>query len=176
MSDKNPREESGAVRKESETVKGVDASTFRKPIKDLKVPKPITLEMGSSVQEALTMMQVKQFGCVLITKDEKLAGILSERDIIAKALGEDVHPATIKVEDIMTPNPEWFQLDDSIAFAMTAMVMGGYRHVPVVDENSIPVALVSVKDILGFIVEHFSQEILDLSPGTARRKDVSPGK
>ncbi len=62
-------------------------------------------------------MQLKQFGCVLITKDDKLAGILTERDIIAKALGEDVHFGEILVDDVITPNPESFKPEDSIAFA-----------------------------------------------------------
>lgn len=157
------------MHKESENEKMLDSNTFRLPLKSLKIPRAVTLKMGSSLQDALTLMQLKQFGCVLITKDDKLAGILTERDIIAKALGEDVHFGEILVDNVMTPKPESFKPEDSIAFAMNAMSVGGYRHMPVVDDNNIPLAIISVKDIIGFIVEHFPEIVLNLPPKPVRR-------
>lgn len=175
MPDENLDEEFSIMYKESDKVKVLDSNTFRKPLKNLKVPKPITLELGSPVQEALVLMQLKQFGCILITKDEKLAGILTERDIIVKALGEETELSDMKVDDIMTPNPEAFQPQDSISYVMNAMVVGGYRHVPVVNEQNVPLAIVSVKDIIGFIVEHFSEEVLNLPPKPIRKTGTIDG-
>jgi CBS domain-containing protein len=51
---------------------------------------------------------------------------------------------------------------------MNSMHVGGYRHVPVVNDKNIPLAVVSVKDIIGFIVENFSEEILNLPPKPLR--------
>ncbi|MGA2624504.1 MAG: CBS domain-containing protein [Bacteroidota bacterium] len=168
-------EEFSIMYKESERVKMLDSNTFRLPLKSLKVPRAVTLEAGSSLQDALTLMQLKQFGCVLITKEDKLAGILTERDIMAKALGENVHFGEILVDDIMTPNPESFQPNDSIAFAMNVMSVGGYRHVPIVDEHNIPLAIISVKDVINFIVEHFPEELLNLPPKPTRRTRTQDG-
>ena len=175
MEDENIDEEFSIMYKESEKVKVLDSNTFRKPLKSLKVPKPVTLDTSSSVQEALTLMQLKQFGCVLITKDEKLVGILTERDIIVKALSEGSDLHEMKVDEIMTPKPESFQPDDSVAFVMNAMAVGGYRHIPVVNERGIPLAVISVKDIVSFIVEHFSEEVLNLPPKPIRRTESQDG-
>ena len=155
--------------------KVLDSKTFATPLKNLSAPKPITVDIGSSVREALTMMQLKQFGCVLITQDEKLVGILTERDIIAKALHDEINLEDMKVDDVMTRNPESFQPDDSIAFVMNAMTVGGYRHVPVVDDKNVPLAIVSVRDIIGFIVGFFSEEVLNLPPKPVRKTSTQDG-
>jgi len=175
MEDNAVNEEFSMMYEESEKVKVLDSNTFKKPIKNIKVGKPICLDDDAMVQDALSMMQIKQFGCVLITKDQQLAGILTERDIITKVVGSGQEPSEISVRDVMTPNPEAFQPEDSIAYVMNAMVIGGYRHVPVVDENNVPLAVVSVKDIISFLVEHFPEEVLNLPPKPLRKVQTQNG-
>src|SRR5260221_13880781 len=87
---------------ESDRSNTLDSGTFRKPVKNLKSRKPVTVDVGQSVQEALTLMQVKQVGCVLVIRGTGLAGILTERDIVTKALGGGKDLREIKVEDVMT--------------------------------------------------------------------------
>lgn len=175
MDDEAVNEEFSIMYQESEKVKVLDSTTFKKPIKNIKVGKPICLDDEQTVQDALSMMQIKQFGCVLVTKESKLVGIVTERDIVLKALGSGQEMSEISLKDIMTPNPESFQPDDSIAFVMNAMAVGGYRHIPVVDENNVPIAVVSMKDIVSFLVEHFPQEILNLPPKPLRNVKTQDG-
>lgn len=160
---------------DEQTVKVLDSSTFKKPISSLNVGQPVCLEPEQKVQDALLMMQVKHFGCLLVVKDGILAGILTERDIIAKALSGEGDLSEMTVEEIMTPNPEAFQPDDSLAYVMNSMHVGGYRHVPIVNEQCQPLAVVSVKDIIGFIVEHFSEEVLNLPPRPVRKTEAREG-
>ncbi|MBI3765857.1 MAG: CBS domain-containing protein [Ignavibacteriales bacterium] len=75
----------------------------------------------------------------------------------------------------MTANPEAFEPDDSIAFIINAMHVGSYRHVPVVDEQNQPVAIVSVRDILSFIAEHFTEEVINLPPHPIRKTKEREG-
>jgi CBS domain-containing protein len=75
----------------------------------------------------------------------------------------------------MTANPEAFQPDDSIAYVLNAMSVGGYRHVPVVDEQKIPLAVISVRDIVSFIIEHFPEEVLNLPPEPIRSTEQREG-
>jgi CBS domain-containing protein len=44
------------------------------------------------------------------------------------------------------------------------MSVGGYRHVPLVDGGGRPVGVVSVKDIVDYLVEHFPREVLNIPP------------
>ncbi|HEX9614620.1 MAG TPA: CBS domain-containing protein [Bacteroidota bacterium] len=174
MNDESLDEEFSQMYEEPEQTKALNSSTFRQPIKHLKVLKPVSLAPGQTVREALEIMREKRFGCVVITEHEKLVGILTERDILMKVAGVKGSEAK-KVREIMTPDPEVFQPDDSIAFVLNAMHVGGYRHVPVVDESGTPLAVVSVKDIVGFILDHFAEDVLNLPPKPMRTTDQREG-
>lgn len=168
-------EEWSIMYEESEHVKVLDSNTFKKPVRNIKVRKPLVLNVGKTVNDAVALMQQKHLGCVLVVKENKLAGILTERDILMKTVGSNKDITKVKVEEIMTPDPESFQPDDSVAFVLNAMSVGGYRHVPIVDEQIKPLAVVSVKDIIGFLVEHFPQEVLNLPPRPIRRTEREEG-
>jgi CBS domain-containing protein len=154
--------------------KVLDSKTFLKPVKDLNLSTPVTLDVDDTLQDALMFMQMKQFGCILVTKGQKLTGIVTERDIIAKAIGHEEYN-TMKIIDIMSPNPEAFQEDDEIAYVVKAMSIGGYRHVPIVNDKNEPVGMVSVKDIIRFVVDHFAEEIMNLPPAPIRKASEREG-
>jgi len=160
---------------ESERSRVLDAKTFLKPIKHLKVRKPLTLHSGKTVQDALTLMQARHGTCLLITREQALVGILTERDIVTKVLPTGKAFGTITVDEIMTRAPEAFQPDDSVAYVLNSMHLGGYRHVPVVDEKNRPLAIVSVRDIISFIADHFSEAILNLPPRPVRSSKNQDG-
>lgn len=167
-------EEFSQMYEELEQRKVLDSSTFRQPIKRLKVMKPVTLSPGQSIAEALDVMRQKRFGCIVVTEKEKLVGILTERDILLKVAGISGAEKK-KVREIMTPDPEVFEPEDSIAFVLNAMHVGGYRHIPVVDEQGKPLAVISVKDIVGFILDHFAEDVLNLPPKPMRTTDQREG-
>jgi len=58
--------------------------------------------------------------------------------------------------------------EDSLDAALLHMAKGGYRHIPIVDEGNHPLGMVSVRDIISYLVEHFPQEILTLPPRPVR--------
>jgi CBS domain-containing protein len=64
----------------------------------------------------------------------------------------------------MTPNPEQVHPKDSIAAALRRMEEGGYRHLPVVNEWGQPLGVLSVKQIVHYLVEHFPTTIYNLPP------------
>ncbi|MEX1274836.1 MAG: CBS domain-containing protein [Bacteroidota bacterium] len=152
----------------------LDAATFQTPIKHLKTRKPIFVSPGQSVADAINLMQQKRLGCVAVTEHDKLVGIFTERDVLMKIAGK-VDPKTVKVGDVMTAKPQAFQPEDSIAYILNAMHVGGYRHVPVVDETGKPLAVASVKDIVTFILDHFAEDVLNLPPEPMRRTDQREG-
>lgn len=168
-------EEWSIMYEESEKTNVLDSNTFKKPVKNIKVRKPLVLTIGKTVKDAVELMQQKHLGCVLVVKESKLAGILTERDILMKTVGSGKDIRKVNVEEIMTPDPEAFQSDDSVAFVLNAMSVGGYRHVPIVDEKNQPIAVVSIKDIMSFLVEHFPEEVLNLPPRPIRRTEQQEG-
>ena len=104
-------------------------------------------------------MQQKKIGSVLITKKGKLAGIITERDILNKVIGKMDDFKTRPVTDAMTPNPLRLMPGDMIAYVMNNMHVGGYRHVPIVNEKDEPISIISIKDVMTFILDYFPEDV-----------------
>ena len=69
---------------------------------------------------------------------------------------------TRPVKDAMTPEPLSLMPGDMIAYVMNNMHVGGYRHVPIVDENNIPTTVISIKDVMTFILDYFPEHITNI--------------
>ena len=137
---------------------------FSAKIKVLEPATPICVALGSSLRAVVSTLQEKRIGCALVTQDNELAGIITERDLTFEVLGHDVDIDEVKVDDFMTPHPESLTPNDPIAFALNRMKLGGYRHVPLVNEENEPVGIISVKDIVHWLVDEFPDAILNLPP------------
>lgn len=104
-----------------------------------------------TLDKVVKIFQEQKKNCVLVYKKAKLVGILSNRDILWKVVGKYRDLSKVKVEDVMTPNPEYVTPDDPIAFAVNKMAMGGFRHVPVIQEDGKPVSIILIKDVLDYL-------------------------
>ncbi len=143
----------------------MDRSALREKIRELEPNQPVTVPMDASVGRVIGIMQERKFGAVLVVDARGcLAGIFTERDVLNKFVSRNLDPEKTKVSQLMTANPAALTLDHSIAFAMNKMSVGGYRHVPIVGPDNKPVGIISVKDVVNFICEHYPQEILNLPP------------
>jgi CBS domain-containing protein len=68
----------------------------------------------------------------------------------------------------MKAEPQTAHVEDSLDTAILYMAKGGYRHIPIVNEYNQPVGMVSIRDIISYLVEHFPQEVLTLPPKPIR--------
>ena len=139
------------------------ASLIRAPISELEPATPVTIELGSAVGKAIRLMQEHRIGCILVTNRGRLAGILSERDVTMKIVGKEIDLDRL-VDEFMTPDPEVLSPGHAIAYALNRMSLGGYRHVPLVESDGTPQGIISVKDVVDHIVEHFQKEVYNLPP------------
>jgi len=148
-----------------------DAALLRRPLGVLPTRKPILLGPEASVTEAMRAMQAEHRGCVLITEDgtaaTRLVGIFTERDVLLKIVDRGRNPAVLPLGEVMSPDPEGLPAGAQVAWVLNRMSTGGFRHVPVTDEAGRPVAVVSVRDVVDFLVDHFPREVqtLPLDPG-----------
>jgi CBS domain-containing protein len=144
-----------------------DTGLLRESLRALPSRSALVLRGGDSVTEAVRLMQREHRGCVVITEDGtetgRLIGIFTERDVLLRIVDRGKNPATLPLEAVMTADPEVLHLNQTIAHALNKMSVGGFRHVPVVDEDHRPVFVVSVRDIVDFLVEAFPREVLTLS-------------
>lgn len=141
----------------------IDITSLRRPLRSIMKP-AITVPIDTPISKAVRMMQTKRIGCVLVTSRGKLLGIFTERDVLKKILGAAFDLKATPITEVMTPNPHALNDDDTIAYALNFMDLGGYRHIPIVNHDFKPVGVVSVKDIVSYFVGHFADEVLNLPP------------
>ena len=106
---------------------------------------------ADAVDKIVKIFQKEKKNCVLIYKKKKLVGILSNRDLLLRVAGKYKDLSKVKVETVMTPNPEYVRPDDPIAYAVNKMSMGGFRHVPVLREDGTPVSILLIQDVLSYL-------------------------
>jgi CBS domain-containing protein len=105
---------------------------------------------GDMVSEVAKMMKREDIGPVLIVDSERsktLVGIVTDRDLAIKVVGEGRDPKNTKVEDVMTRKLVTCHADDNIENAMKAMAQYQLRRIPVVDENMKLVGIISQADV-----------------------------
>jgi len=124
---------------------------------------PLQLHADQTVGEAVNLMRQKGVGCILIGDGDRVEGIFTERDLMHRVLANG-KPLTTPVAECMTPHPVVVHPKDSIAAAIRRMEEGGYRHLPVVNDVGRPLGLLSVKQIVHYLVEHFPATIYNLPP------------
>jgi predicted transcriptional regulator len=119
-------------------------------IEALGLGTPTLIEPGLAVADAIRQMHQAGADCLLVTEDDRLVGIFTDRDAVVKAV--DKRLAMYKVRDFMTPDPVILRADDTLAVAIHKMAVGEFRHIPIVDSNSRPVAVLSAADVFRHIV------------------------
>ena len=125
----------------------LERSLVTDPVSILMPRPPVTVPVAAPLADAMARMIDLSVGAVLVTDGAgKLVGILTERDFLLKVAGQSGFEA-LPVARFMTPDPETVTPADTLAFALGKMDAGGYRHLPVV-ENDRPVGVISVRDIL----------------------------
>jgi CBS domain-containing protein len=151
--------------------KPLNAKALLEPLRSLRLRRaePLLARPEETVGEAAVRMSQARFGCILVVEGGRLVGICTERDIMDRVLVAGKDPGKVRLEEIMTREPECLEPEDSVAFALHLMHIGGYRHVPLVDEQGRPVGIVSVQDIVDHIVDHFPEEVYNLPPRPQRR-------
>ena len=144
--------------------KQLDNRALRRPISDTRYPRqPVSFGPEAPLGDVLDAMAEKRIGAVLIVEGGKISGIFAERDTLIKHIYrcDDI---SRPVREFMTPNPDCLAPHDSIAFALNRMIHGGYRHIPLIDSEGAPLGLLSMRDVVGYIVSYFPSEVLNVPP------------
>ncbi|GAK61243.1 putative signal transduction protein with CBS domains [Candidatus Vecturithrix granuli] len=120
-----------------------------------------TINPRSLVTEALQMLDAKHIGALLVLDEEqKIQGIISERDILhlfadAKRSAQDT-----RVQDIMTPASRLIigDKDDEVEYVMNIMTNNRVRHLPIIDKKGTLVGLISIGDVIKVLLKDAEYE------------------
>ena len=114
--------------------------------KDLVYSRP-----SDMVSDVAQLMKEEDIGPVLIVDDsndgKRLVGIVTDRDLAIKVVGEGRDPQNTRVEDVMTESLVTCRASDDVQSAMRAMAQYQLRRIPVVDDNGQLVGIISQADL-----------------------------
>ncbi len=123
---------------------------------------PLCVVEESPLQEVLNLFQSHRIGCVLVVDGAgKLSGIFSERDFVLKVAVNFEALRHHPIAEFMTRSPMAQSMDCTLAFALNLMSHGGFRHIPIVDDDGIPIGSISVSDVIDYIVSSLTQALLN---------------
>jgi CBS domain-containing protein len=115
------------------------------------------VDPDAKLMAAVTMLGQRRIGAVLVMKDQKLHGILSERDIVRVLAERGADVLTETVSAVMTRKVVACRETDTVSFLMETMTTGKFRHLPVTDGDKV-VGLVSIGDVVKWRVKEFEDE------------------
>jgi len=129
---------------------------------DIATREALVVAPTDPVALAIALMQRGAQGCVVVKKGDKLVGILTERDVLLKAAGDNVDLNALTAAELMTPDPVALRAEDSLATALHKMSVGEFRRIPLV-ENGRVTKVVSIRDVF----RHVSA-FIDIQPTRSR--------
>lgn len=118
-----------------------------------------TVSPDTTVFESVQLMNEQRVGAVAVTKDDKLVGIFTERDLMIRVVLKKKDPQKTHVSDVMTGKCVSAGTDLSMGEALTLMTEHHFRHLPVVDADNKVLGLLSIRNLLHTRAEKLSQEL-----------------
>jgi CBS domain-containing protein len=118
----------------------------------------VTIDPSARLAEAIRMLAEKRIGAALILgADRRIAGIISERDIVRALAARGAAVLDEPVSQTMTRKVETCNESDAVATIMERMTAGKFRHMPVVNQGRL-VGVVSIGDIVKHRVHEMESE------------------
>lgn len=108
-----------------------------------------TIHLDTDLYEAAALMKKNNVGAaVIVDSEDKLVGIISERDFLMKVVAEKLDITKMKVSDVMTKNVKTAKVTDTVHDSMRRMTQGRFRHLPIVDDEGKVTGIVSQGDFV----------------------------
>lgn len=116
-------------------------------VRDGMVTELVTAAPWETAAEVARKMRDHRVGCVLISNEGKLLGLITDRGIAVKCVAEGRNPQTTRIEEIMTRNPYTVTPDFELAEAARLFGQHKVRRLPVVEDGQKLLGILSVADV-----------------------------
>ena len=133
----------------------------------------VCLAPSDSLSKAIEMMKKDEGGCAIVCEDGRVVGILTERDLLTKVIGEPVD-LNSPVSAWMSPVVSKLTPNATIGEAVTLMNEKSYRNIPLVKDDRI-VGSISVFDIISYLAQSYPKETMNLPPNPHQVMDSTEG-
>ena len=148
---------------ENVTIGPLNTEFLAKPISILEPKEPILVKEDTLIKDIIPLFQTHKCEAVFVTNiDEKLVGIYTERDLVLKSL-KDKDFENNEVSLYMTKDVLSGKMDHTIAYVLNILSDGGFKQFPIIDDNGYPIAHITLRNILDYIVKESIKPLLDVS-------------
>jgi CBS domain-containing protein len=119
-----------------------------KGLEDVINKSPVSVDVETSITVAAQIMTNQKVSSLLVTREDKLIGIITDRDLRSRVVAAslDIH---LSVSHIMTPNPAQIMGNRTLFDALALMTERNIHHLPVIDQQTlVPLGMVTASDII----------------------------
>jgi CBS domain-containing protein len=129
-------------------------------------------EASDSVQVAARTMRDRRVGALVVLRNRRPVGIVTDRDLVLRVLAEGYDATSVRVERFVTCDPITVSLYDGIDTAAERMRRHGVRRLPLVDDRGEAVGIVTADDLLVLL----GAEIAAICEGIENRTDATESR
>jgi CBS domain-containing protein len=145
----------------------------RNSVSQLQTDDFVCIEPDTPLHEAIERMKEDEGGCAIVCQQGRIVGIFTERDLIAKVVGEEVD-MNAPVSGHMTTTVETLSTEATIGDVVELMNRKGYRNIPLVRDGKLS-GSISVFDVITYLAESYPKETMNLPPVPAQVMDTQEG-
>lgn len=114
----------------------------------------VTIDEERTALDAVHLMNEHGIGALIATRDGRMTGIFTERDVLRRVVGADLTPAAVPVAEAMTTRVVCCTPATTIEEARNLMKNRRVRHLPVLDTEGDVVGLISIGDLNAWLTSH----------------------
>jgi len=119
-------------------------------VRDIMQKNVITIDQDKSALDASKMLSEKKVSFLVVQKDSRPIGVITERDIVQKISSLDEKPSEFLLRDIMTQEIKWVNPEEDIENAIQKMLNNNIRRLLVLDDKKL-VGIITQTDLAGFL-------------------------
>lgn len=116
-------------------------------VKEAMTPHAEWIDPGVSLRDAAITMRDRNIGCLPVGENDRLIGMITDRDIVCRGVAESADPAAIKARDVMSKGITWCFEDQDLEDAARLMEEKKIHHLPVLSRQKRMVGLLSMSDL-----------------------------
>lgn len=130
----------------------------------------VTAAPDTTIQAAARLMRKKNIGALVVAKNGRAKGFLTDRDIAVDVVAKGKDPATLRVSHVMRKNPTVIGADKGILDATKILSARGVRRLPVVNNGGKLVGIIALDDLLMLLGSEMGNIADALSRGLRRAR------
>jgi CBS domain-containing protein len=135
-------------------------------IRDVMTGDPVCVDPDTSAADAARKMRETDSGAILVTEEGQLRGLVTDRDIVVRAVADGRDPARVPVSEICSADLQALSPDDDVDRAVQVMRERHVRRIPIVEDDH-PIGIVSIGDLA--LARDERSALADISGAPANR-------